>query len=131
MVCALRPRLSAPSAPIAWPCCALQGRPLSLPCSSARRCLCCPRLQPPRLSRLVSLRPIAAKYRTKQAVRMLNQHGAQQVANMYTMKDAAKETGVSTEEVSRAWHQARVDAQKSGLLRERAARKAAQAARRR
>mmetsp|Transcript_39195 Transcript_39195/g.73078 ORF Transcript_39195/g.73078 Transcript_39195/m.73078 type:complete len:143 (-) Transcript_39195:102-530(-) len=47
----------------------------------------------------------------------------------YTKKDAARDTRVSVKEVSKAWHQARVDAQKSGLLPERKARKAAQAAR--
>ncbi|CAE7270685.1 unnamed protein product [Symbiodinium microadriaticum] len=47
----------------------------------------------------------------------------------YTKKDAAKDTGVSLKEVSKAWHQARDDAQKAGELPERAARKAAQAAR--
>ena len=46
----------------------------------------------------------------------------------YTEKNAAKDTGVSLKEVSKAWHQARVDAQRAGELPERAARKAAQKA---
>ena len=43
----------------------------------------------------------------------------------YDKKDAAADTGVSTKEVSRAWHDARDDAQKAGELPERAANKAA------
>lgn len=37
----------------------------------------------------------------------------------YTKKDAAKETNTSTSKVSKAWHDAREDAQKSGELPER------------
>lgn len=37
----------------------------------------------------------------------------------YTLKDAAKDTGVSTKEASKAWHDAREHAQKAGELNER------------
>lgn len=38
----------------------------------------------------------------------------------YTKKDAARDTGCSVKEASRAWHEARRDMQKSGELPERA-----------
>lgn len=41
----------------------------------------------------------------------------------YTKKDAAKDTNTSTSKVSKAWHDAREDAQKGGELPERAANK--------
>lgn len=41
----------------------------------------------------------------------------------YTEKDAAKDTGSSEKEVSRAWHSARDDAASSGELEERNERK--------
>jgi hypothetical protein len=44
----------------------------------------------------------------------------------YDKKDAAKDTGSSISEVSRAWHDAREHAQAAGELPERAASKAAQ-----
>ena len=49
------------------------------------------------------------------------------VMSKFTKKDAAKATGVTIKEVSRTWHQAKDDAQKSGELPERAANKASKA----
>jgi hypothetical protein len=44
----------------------------------------------------------------------------------YSKKDAARDTGSSPKDVSRAWHDAKDAAQKSGQLPERAASKAQQ-----
>ena len=44
----------------------------------------------------------------------------------YDKKDAARDTDSSTKDVSRAWHDAREDAQAAGELPEREANKAAQ-----
>ncbi|TDI82595.1 MAG: hypothetical protein E2O79_06220 [Caldithrix sp.] len=46
----------------------------------------------------------------------------------YSEKDAAHDTGVSTKEVERAWHDAREDAMAEGYLPERLARKQKQEA---
>ncbi|MBU4224023.1 hypothetical protein KJ934_02280 [Patescibacteria group bacterium] len=41
----------------------------------------------------------------------------------YSKEDAARDTGVSTKEVSKTWHEARNDASRNGFLSERNANK--------
>ena len=54
------------------------------------------------------------------------QDATKNIAEKYTEKDAAKDTGVKQKEVEKAWHDARSNAQKAGELPERQARKDAQ-----